>query len=89
MHADQFRKPSDPAKWGTRVDGNPLIGFLFLNSHLHLEHHYFPAVPLYRLPELNAALRPFWDAIEHPNRTYRELLWGWFVRNGEAHTDWT
>ena len=79
---------SDPAKWGTRVDGNPLIGFLFLNSHLHLEHHYFPAVPLYRLPELNRAMRPFWDAIDHPSRTYRELLWGWFVRNGEPHTDW-
>lgn len=79
---------SDPAKWGTRVDGNPLIGFLFLNSHLHLEHHYFPGVPLYRLPRLNRAMRPFWDAIHHPSRGYGQLLWGWLVRNREAHTDW-
>ena len=79
---------TDPAKWGTRVDGNPLIGFVFLNSHLHLEHHYFPAVPLYRLPTLNRAMRPFWEAIDHPSRTYRELLWGWLVQNREAHTDW-
>lgn len=79
----------DPAKWGTRVDGDPLIGFLFLNSHLHLEHHYFPGVPLYRLPQLNRALRPFWEEIGHPSRTYRQLLWGWFVRNRAAHSDWT
>ncbi len=80
---------SDPAKWGTRVDGGPLIGLLFLNSHLHLEHHYFPGVPLYRLPALNRAMRPFWDGIGHPSRTYRRLLWGWLVQNHEAHTDWT
>ncbi len=79
---------SDPAKWGTRVDGDPLIGFVFLNSHLHLEHHYFPGVPLYRLPQLNRLLHPFWDTINHPSRTYRELLFQWFVRNKEAHTDW-
>jgi fatty acid desaturase len=79
---------TDPAKWGTRVDGNPLIGFLFLNSHLHLEHHYFPGVPLYRLPALNRAMRPFWEAIGHPSRNYRQLLWGWFVENREAHSDW-
>lgn len=80
--------PSDPAKWGTRVDGNPLLGFLFLNSHLHLEHHYFPSVPLQNLPALNRRLRPFWDAIGHPSRTYGRLLWKWFVENRAPHTDW-
>lgn len=79
---------SDPAKWGTRVDGNWLVRFLFLNSNHHMEHHYYPSVPLYRLPELNRGLRPFWDGIGHPNRTYRQLLWGWFVRNEVAHTNW-
>ena len=78
----------DPAKWGTRMDTGPIVNFLFLNSSLHLEHHYFPGVPLYRLPRLNRALRPFWDGIGHPARTYRQLLWGWFVKNREAHTDW-
>ena len=79
---------SDPAKWGTRVDGGPLVNLLFLNSNLHLEHHYFPGVPLYRLPELNRVLRPFWESIGHPSRTYRELLFHWFVRNRAPHTDW-
>lgn len=80
--------PDDPAKWGTRMDGGLLINLLFLNSNLHLEHHYFPGVPLYHLPRLNRALRPFWEGIGHPSRTYRQLLYGWFVRNRVAHTNW-
>ncbi len=79
---------SDPAKWGTRVDGGPLLNLVFLNSNMHIEHHYFPSVPLYRLPALNRMLRPFWDAIGHRSHTYRELLHGWFVQNRAPHTDW-
>lgn len=80
---------SDPAKWSTRVDGSPVVNFLFLNSNHHIEHHYFPSVPLYHLPALNRRLRPFWERIGHANRTYPSLIWGWFVRNGAPHTDWT
>ena len=28
--------------------------FAFLNSNYHLEHHYFPGVPFYRLPRCSA-----------------------------------
>jgi fatty acid desaturase len=80
---------SDPAKWGTRVDGSPLVRAVFLNSNHHVEHHYFPSVPLYNLPALNRRLRPFWERIGHANRTYPALVWGWFVKNGAPHTDWT
>jgi fatty acid desaturase len=79
----------DPAKWSTRVDGSLLTRFLFLNSNHHIEHHYFPSVPLYRLPALNRRLRPFWERIGHPNRSYPALVWGWFVKNGAPHSDWT
>lgn len=81
--------PTDPAKWGTRVDGNPVLNFLFLQSNHHIEHHYFPSVPLQNLPELNRRLRPFWDSIGHPSRSYPALLWKWFVENRAPHTDWT
>ena len=81
--------PQDPAKWSTRVDGSPVVNFLFLNSNHHIEHHYFPRVTLYSLPALNRGLRPFWGRIGHPNRSYPALVWGWFVRNGAPHTDWT
>jgi fatty acid desaturase len=81
--------PTDPAKWSTRVDGSPLLRFLFLNSNHHIEHHYFPAVPLQHLPELNRRLRPFWAEIGLESRSYSRLLWKWFVENRAAHTDWS
>jgi len=80
--------PSDPAKWATLVPGDPVTNFLFLNSNFHLEHHYFPRVPLYNLPELHRLLQPFFRHIEHQPRTYGEILWGWFVRNKTPHTNW-
>ncbi len=80
--------PTDPAKWGTRVDGNPVLNFLFLQSNYHIEHHYFPSVPLYSLPALNRRLRPFWDGIGHRSRSYPRLLWKWFVENRAPHTNW-
>jgi fatty acid desaturase len=80
--------PSDPAKWGTRVDGNPVLNFLFLQSNHHIEHHYFPSVPLYSLPALNRRLRPFWDGIGHRSRSYPRLLWKWFAENRAPHTNW-
>lgn len=80
--------PSDPAKWGTLMNGGFFVNALHLNSNFHLEHHFFPRVPLYKLPQLNRALRPFFISIEHKPSTYRELLWGWFILNKKPHTDW-
>ena len=53
--------PAEPAKWGTRMARSPFWEFVYLWSNHHLEHHYFPAVPFYRLPALNAALEPFFE----------------------------
>lgn len=83
-----FIDPDNPAGWSTRIDGNPLWHWLFLWSNFHIEHHYFPRVPFYRLRELNAALRPFFRENGVRSRTYRELLWGWFVLNRAPHTNW-
>jgi fatty acid desaturase len=80
--------PGEPAKWGTRMARSPLWEFVYLWSNLHLEHHYFPAVPFYRLPALNRALEPFFAREGIPARTYRELLHGWIVENRMPHSDW-
>ena len=48
--------PDDPAKWGTLMRGHWFWDFAYLNSNYHLEHHYFPGVPFYRLP--GASARP-------------------------------
>ena len=57
--------PSDPAKWGTLMRGHWFWDFAFLNSNYHLEHHYFPGVPFYRLPALQRELVPVLRAQGH------------------------
>jgi fatty acid desaturase len=77
-----------PDKCGSRVDGNPLWQLLFLWSNFHLEHHYYPRVPFYRLPALNRALRPYFQRIGWPSRGYAWLLWQWLGRNRQPHSLW-
>ncbi len=36
---------------------NPVFRFLYLNMNYHVEHHMFPAVPYYNLPELHGEIR--------------------------------
>jgi len=81
--------PTDPAKWGTLMRGHWFWDFVYLNSNYHLEHHYFPGVPLYRLPQVQRALRPFYEKKNMRWRTYGELVYGWLVENQAPHTDWS
>jgi len=80
--------PTDPAKWGTLMRGHWFWDFAFLNSNYHLEHHYFPGVPLYRLPQVQRALVPFYERKQMRWRTYGELVHGWIVENQAPHTKW-
>jgi fatty acid desaturase len=80
--------PEEPARWSTRMERSRFWEFVYLWSSYHLEHHYFPAVPFYKLRALNGALAPFFDAERIPARSYRQLLWGWFVRNRRPHSRW-
>ena len=81
--------PSDPAKWGTLMRGHWFWDFAFLNSNYHLEHHYFPGVPFYRLPALQRELVPFYERKGTRWQTYGRLLYGWFIENRAPHTDWS
>ena len=80
--------PTDPAKWGTLMRGHWFWDFAYLNSNYHLEHHYFPGVPFYRLPEVQRALVPFYAKKKMRWRTYGELVYGWLVENQAPHTNW-
>ena len=80
--------PTDPAKWGTLMRGHWFWDFAFLNSNYHLEHHYFPGVPFYRLPAVQRALLPFYEKKQMRWRTYGELVYGWLVENQKPHTNW-
>src|SRR5829696_2440819 len=81
--------PTDPAKWGTLMRGHWFWDFAFLNSNYHLEHHYFPGVPLYRLPQVQRALVPFYEKKQMRWRTYGQLVRGWILENHAPHTDWS
>lgn len=81
--------PADPAKWGTLMRGSWFWDFAFLNSNYHLEHHYFPGIPFYRLPQVQRALAPFYRQKGMRWRTYGELVYGWLIENRAPHTDWS
>jgi fatty acid desaturase len=80
--------PADPAKWTTLMRGSWFWDAVFLNSNYHLEHHYFPGVPFYRLPELQRALTPFFTRRGMRWRSYGGLVYGWLVENQAPHTRW-
>jgi fatty acid desaturase len=81
--------PNDPAKWGTLMKGHWFWDFAFLNSNYHLEHHYFPGVPFYRLPALQRALVPFYEQRGMRWVGYGRLVYAWIVENRAPHTDWS
>jgi fatty acid desaturase len=81
--------PADPAKWGTLMRGHWFWNAAFLNSNLHLEHHYFPGVPFYRLPALQRALTPFFERRGFRWQSYGGLLRGWLIENRAPHTNWS
>jgi fatty acid desaturase len=80
--------PEDPARWSTLMKPSRLWDRVYLWSNYHLEHHYYPAVPFYRLPALHRALEPFYAEKGMRKRTYGSILVDWFVRNRPPHTDW-
>jgi beta-carotene hydroxylase len=80
--------PSDPAKWSTLMAPSRWWDFAFLWSSYHLEHHYFPNVPFYNLRRLHVLLRPFFRERGMTPKTYRHIVWEWFVRNRPPHANW-
>ena len=80
--------PEEPAKWSTRMVRSRFWEVVYLWSNYHLEHHYFPAVPFYRLAALNEALTPFFEKEGIREHTYRQLIAGWILRNKRPHSNW-
>jgi fatty acid desaturase len=80
--------PTDPARWTTLVGGHWFWDRAFLNSNYHLEHHFFPGVPFYRLPALQRALVPFYERRGFRWQSYGGLVRGWLVENRAPHSNW-
>ncbi len=54
---------------------NPVFRFLYINMNYHIEHHMFPMVPFYALPQLHAMIKdqcpPVYPSIW---AVYREII---------------
>ena len=71
------------------MKGHWFWDFVYLNSNYHLEHHYFPGVPFYRLPALQRALIPFYARQADAMDDVRAARLGWIMENRAPHTDWS
>lgn len=81
--------PDDVAQWSTLMKGSWFWDYAYLYSNYHLEHHYFPGVPCYNLPRLQKLLQPLYERHNMKYQTYGKVLYGWFIKNHQPHTDWT
>jgi fatty acid desaturase len=55
-----YLHPDDPRRYDLRYNTitvtSPVLGFLWANIIFHVEHHLYPRVPFYRLPDLHRIL---------------------------------
>jgi len=66
----------DPLTQTRTITSSKLVSFLFLNANYHLEHHLFPGMPWYRLPEVHRLLREDYAAAGTSiYRSYLKFLW--------------
>ncbi len=89
MGQHYYINPADTAQWSTLVRSSLFWNTTFLWSNFHLEHHYFPRVPFYNLPRLHRLLRPFYRSHGMKPVGYGKLFYGWIIRNGAPHSDWS
>lgn len=77
--AEHFALPNDHLYTMTRTTHPSVLDRLFIapkNIHFHLEHHLYPSVPFFRLPELHRHLMeaPEYRERAHLTRGYRGVL---------------
>ncbi len=84
MSQHTLLEPADHPVYGSRsILSGPLLRYFLCNENYHLEHHLYPAVPWYHLPELHAALRPELEEQGAPLIPgYLSFLWA-FLRKPE------
>ena len=69
-------RPGHPLTQSRTVISNPVVRFFLCNGNYHLEHHLFPAVPWYRLPQLHRLLQGEYRAAgASVYRSYLRFLW--------------
>jgi len=78
--AEHFAIEAAPGSYGhTRTTRAGLLARVFIapkNVNYHIEHHFFPSVPFFRLPQLHALLmsRPEFAGAAHITESYAKLI---------------
>src|SRR5882757_4749145 len=77
QHAGLAENVYDHRKSTRTVYMNPVYRFLYMNMNYHIEHHMFPTVPYFSLPELHESIksqmpRPYAGIID----VYKEIVPG-------------
>ncbi len=49
---------SDPYLGSRTMISNPILAFILLQENYHVEHHLFPEIPSYHLPQLHRLIWP-------------------------------
>jgi fatty acid desaturase len=75
QHAGLAENEYDHRKSTRTVHMNPVYRFLYMNMNYHIEHHMFPTVPYFALPELHKVVksempRPYTGIID----VYKEMI---------------
>jgi len=75
QHAGLAENEHDHRRSTRTVYMNPIYRFLYMNMNYHIEHHIYPTVPFFALPELHEAVRaemprPYRGIVD----TYREII---------------
>ncbi|MFZ5964258.1 fatty acid desaturase family protein [Thalassococcus sp. BH17M4-6] len=58
-HFECDRESRDAFRNSRSVDANGLVAWAVNNNHLHVEHHWLPAVPIKNLPIIERKVRPY------------------------------
>ncbi|MGH7751289.1 MAG: fatty acid desaturase family protein, partial [Gemmatimonadales bacterium] len=69
-------RPGHPLTHTRTVTSNLVVRFLMCNLNYHIEHHLFPGIPWYHLPQVHALLREeYARAGASVYRSYAVFLW--------------
>jgi len=88
-HADI--QPNNPYNSSTNYKTGPVSRLLFFwdSGDCHIVHHFFPAIPFYRISDALQLMSPIFQeqgAIEQ--RSIAKILYGWFIENKTHGTNW-
>lgn len=74
QHVGMHRNVNDWRRNSRSIRVDPLTGFLYWRMQYHIEHHMYPSVPFYNLPELRRELEAFLPPRKRLRTAWKDIL---------------